>query len=64
MSKQELQKATMDASGVSYDESLQAGNLTPTLYERIGDDGFKQLSQTFYDKVFLEIGRASCRERV
>jgi truncated hemoglobin YjbI len=54
MSKQELQKATMDASGVSYDESLEASNLTPTLYERIGDDGFKQLSQTFYDKVFLD----------
>ena len=40
-------------SGVSYDESLVATQLKPSIYERIGkEDGFIKLSQLFYDRVF------------
>jgi hemoglobin len=54
MSKLELQKAALDAGGVSFEESLEAGQLSPSLYERIGAEGFQVLSQSFYDKVFLD----------
>lgn len=52
MSKQELQQAALENGGVSYQESLEAEKLEPTLYERIGHDGFVQLTTSFYDKVF------------
>ncbi|KAI2510891.1 hypothetical protein MHU86_3512 [Fragilaria crotonensis] len=52
MSKQELQQAALENGGVSYDESLEAEKMTPSLYERIGHDGFVELSTRFYDNVF------------
>ena len=54
MSKQSLQQAALDSGGISYDESLEASCLSPTLYDRIGENGFRSLSQSFYDKVFLD----------
>lgn len=55
MSKQELQKAALEHSGVSYEESLQAAALQPSVYERIGkEEGFERLSQLFYDNVFAD----------
>ena len=55
MSRQELQKAAYESSGVSYDESLLAQKLEPSIYERIGQEaGFERLSQDFYDRVFAD----------
>jgi truncated hemoglobin YjbI len=55
MSKQQLQKAAQESSGVSYEESLLATKLVPSLYERIGKEtGFERLSQDFYDRVFAD----------
>jgi truncated hemoglobin YjbI len=53
MSKQELQGRAYQACGVTYDQSLQAIQLNPSIYERIGQiDGFKDLSRLFYNRVF------------
>mmetsp|Transcript_24012 Transcript_24012/g.66542 ORF Transcript_24012/g.66542 Transcript_24012/m.66542 type:complete len:201 (+) Transcript_24012:69-671(+) len=53
MSKLELQRRALDASGVSYEESLKAARLVPTLYERLGrESGMQELSKLFYDRVF------------
>eukprot|EP00521_Asterionellopsis_glacialis_P016280 CAMPEP_0195299688 /NCGR_PEP_ID=MMETSP0707-20130614/26001_1 /TAXON_ID=33640 /ORGANISM="Asterionellopsis glacialis, Strain CCMP134" /LENGTH=177 /DNA_ID=CAMNT_0040362151 /DNA_START=33 /DNA_END=566 /DNA_ORIENTATION=- len=53
MSKQELQAAALEHGGVSYEESLVAAKLEPSIYERIGkEDGFLKLSQLFYDRVY------------
>ena len=52
MSKQELQRAALEQGGVSFEESLEAEQMEPSLYERIGHEGFVQLSTKFYDKVF------------
>lgn len=53
MSKQQLQREALEHSGVSYEESVQATKLEPSLYERIGrEEGFLKLSQLFYDRVF------------
>lgn len=52
MSKQELQQAALDKGGVSYEESLSYQQLQPNLYERIGDEGFRKLSTSFYERVF------------
>ena len=53
MSKYELQKQAFQASGVSYEESLIAQQkLQPSIYERLGTDGLKELSQRFYNLVF------------
>lgn len=52
MSKQALQKAAHESSGVSFEESTEALSLQPSLYERIGQAGFRELSTRFYDKVF------------
>ena len=53
MSKYELQKQAFQASGVSYEESLIAQQkLQPSIYERLGTDGLKELSQRFYNRVF------------
>lgn len=55
MSKQALQKAAYQSSGVTYEESLLAQKLEPCIYERIGREaGFEQLSQDFYDRVFAD----------
>jgi hypothetical protein len=52
MSKYELQEQTLQASGVSFEESQAAISLQPSLYERIGTHGFQQLSALFYERVF------------
>jgi len=53
MSKIELQSAAYKKSGVSYEESLKATMMSPSMYERIGkEDGFEQLSRLFYNRVF------------
>ena len=54
MSKQELQAKTFEACGVSFDQSTRAAKLSPTLYQRIGEAGFQELSSTFYDLVFAD----------
>ena len=54
MSKQALQKAACERSGVSFEESTKATSMTPSLYERIGEEGMRELSTRFYDKVFQD----------
>ena len=59
MSKFELRQAASERSGVSYDESTVAtsdgdGRLQPSIYERLGETGLRQLSQLFYDRVFAD----------
>ena len=54
MSKQALQKAALESSGVSYEESLQVLSLQPSVYQRLGEEGLRALSSTFYDKVFQD----------
>ena len=57
MSKFELRQAALERSGVSYDESTVAtddGRLQPSIYERLGETGLRQLSQLFYDRVFAD----------
>lgn len=54
MSKLELQSKAKLRSGVSFEESLEATLLVPSLYERIGEDGLYQLSLLFYDRVFAD----------
>lgn len=40
-------------SGISWEVSQIAVELEPSIYERIGkEDGFKELSTLFYDRVF------------
>lgn len=52
MSKFELQEKTFDTSGVSFSESQEASKLEPSLYSRLGEDGFFELSSLFYSRVF------------
>jgi len=54
MSKYELQNVAYERSGVSHTDSLMATELRPTLFERVGEDGFHELSQKFYDRVFAD----------
>ena len=55
MSKLELQERALLHSGVSYAESLRASQLTPSVYERLGqDEGIELLSKLFYDRVFAD----------
>ena len=54
MSKQSLQKAASERSGVSFEESTEATSMQPSLYERIGVEGIRELSTCFYDKVFQD----------
>ncbi len=42
----------MASSGVSYQESEEAVQLKPTVYQRIGVNGFEELSTLFYNRVF------------
>ena len=53
MSKFELQDKALQRSGVSHEESLQAIQLSPSIYERLGkEEGLEHLSKLFYDRVF------------
>ena len=52
MSKQELHQKALENGGVSYHESLEAQEMKPSLYERIGHQGFVELSTQFYENVF------------
>lgn len=55
MSKLELQQAAFARSGVSYEESLIATEqLSPSIYERLGENGLRALSESFYDRVFSD----------
>jgi truncated hemoglobin YjbI len=54
MSKQALQQAAFSASGISFEESLAATSMEPSLFERIGEEGIRELSTRFYDKVFAD----------
>ena len=52
MSKLELQEKTLAASGTSFRESQEVMELEPSLYRRLGEKGFLELSTLFYDRVF------------
>ena len=39
---------------MTYEESLEASKLRPSIYERIEDSGFRALSELFYDRVFAD----------
>jgi truncated hemoglobin YjbI len=53
MSKFELRERAYKAGGITYEESLKATQLVPSLYERIGrESGMEELSRLFYDRVF------------
>lgn len=52
MSKHELRRLVLENSGVSYEESQSAITIEPSLFERLGTEGFRQLSSLFYDRVF------------
>mmetsp|Transcript_60294 Transcript_60294/g.147963 ORF Transcript_60294/g.147963 Transcript_60294/m.147963 type:complete len:178 (-) Transcript_60294:97-630(-) len=54
MSKYDIQRETKLKSGVSVEESEEAAALSPSIYERIGEDGFVTLSTLFYDRVFAD----------
>lgn len=55
MSKFELRERAYQNSGVTYEQSLMAIDLVPSVYEQIGkEEGFQKLSQLFYDRVFLD----------
>jgi len=56
MSKFELRERAYKAGGVTYEESLKATQLVPSLYERLGrESGMEQLSTLFYDRVFDDV---------
>jgi len=52
MSKYELQAEAYKYSGVTYKQSQKALQLSPSIYDRLHDDGILKLSQLFYNKVF------------
>lgn len=54
MSKMELQNIAFEQSGVSYEESLVAQQLSPSIYDRVGEVGLRLLSESFYDRVFAD----------
>jgi truncated hemoglobin YjbI len=55
MSKHLLQKLASQASGVTYEASLEASQLQPSLYDRVGgSEGLLLLSTIFYDRVFAD----------
>jgi len=54
MSKLALQKRALDKCGISFKQSERALNLSPNLFERLGEDGWEQLSTLFYDRVFAD----------
>ena len=54
MSKPQLHAAASQHSGVSYEASLRATQLEPSVYDRIGSERLLRLSTAFYDRVFAE----------
>ena len=58
MSKLELRQAAFESSGISYEESLVATELRPSIYDRLGETGLQNLSAKFYDKVFADKDKA------
>jgi hemoglobin len=54
MSKYELQDDASKMSGVSFEESQVAMKLTPTIFERLGEEGILELTTLFYDRVFQD----------
>jgi hypothetical protein len=54
MSKIVLQQQVLASSGVSFDESQEAIHLSPSLFERLGEDGLEHLSTLFYNEVFAD----------
>jgi truncated hemoglobin YjbI len=54
MSKFQLQDEAFKTSGVSFEESQQALQLTPSIYQRLGDEGLLELTSLFYDRVFQD----------
>jgi hemoglobin len=54
MSKWELYKRAEELSGVSLAESNEAIALQPSIYDRIGEKGFRKLSERFYERVFAD----------
>lgn len=53
MSKQSLRHTAKLNSGISYEESIIALSLNPSIYHRIGkEEGCKKLSELFYQRVF------------
>lgn len=52
MSKYELQAEALQASGISVQQSQEAVNLSPSIYDRLGVEGFHELSSLFYNRVF------------
>mmetsp|Transcript_45274 Transcript_45274/g.109586 ORF Transcript_45274/g.109586 Transcript_45274/m.109586 type:complete len:148 (+) Transcript_45274:167-610(+) len=52
MSKYELQAEAFEASGISVEISQEAVNLSPSIYDRLGIEGFQELSTIFYNRVF------------
>jgi truncated hemoglobin YjbI len=52
MSKYNLQDEALRASGVSFTQSEVALHLEPSLFHRLGEEGFFELSSLFYDRVF------------
>ena len=52
MSKYDLQDEALKQSGVSVEESQEALHLQPPILERIGEEGFLELSTIFYGRVF------------
>jgi len=54
MSKFELQRLALEQGGVSYEESLKFTQLVPSVYERVGEEGLRRLSELFYERVFAD----------
>jgi len=54
MSKYELQEQAYQASGVSVEESREFITLSPSIYERLGLEGIKELSSLFYNRIFQD----------
>jgi truncated hemoglobin YjbI len=52
MSKFDLQQQAFEQGGVSYNDSLSAQTMQPSLYDRIGHMGFVELSTKFYNQVY------------
>jgi truncated hemoglobin YjbI len=54
MSKYELQQQASERSGISYEDSQRALQLSPSIYDRIGIEGFQLLSRSFYNSVYAD----------
>ena len=52
MSKFELRRLAQEQSGIAFEDSVVAETLSPSIYDRIGENGFLKLSELFYNRVF------------